>query len=145
MSRDTLKTNISSITIYFDPKIFHCSNNLLRYLYFQIFPFFSRDDCSSFCPFSEVIYFGISLSKDSCSFSAFSGVFYISFVFTPVLIFRGTVSFEPTSLPSIKHLVDSFAIELLFCCIGTSILVRTFAANICDSVTFFESINASSN
>ena len=58
-----------------------------------------------------------------------------------VLLFWGVTSFEPTSLPHFRHILDSF----VNCHTGTSIRAGVFAIGICDFVTFFVSMNASGN
>ena len=61
--------------------------------------------------------------------------------FPCVLFLWGISSFEPTSLPCFKHILDSFVNYP----IGTSIHAGVFAGEICDFVTFFVSMNAFRN
>ena len=65
----------------------------------------------------------------------------MSFCFPFVLHFRGVMSFDPMGLPRFERVLDSYA----FC--PSVILTRpgTFAAEICDFVTFFVSTNAFGN
>ena len=58
-----------------------------------------------------------------------------------VLRFRGVMSFDPMGLPRFERVLDSYA----FCHSVISTRVGTFAAGICDFVTFFVSTNASGN
>ena len=58
-----------------------------------------------------------------------------------VHLFRGVISFEQIGLPHFRSILDSFS----NCPLGTLIHARAFAVGICDFVTFFVSIKASSN
>ena len=51
------------------------------------------------------------------------------------------MSFDPMSLPRFERVLDSYA----FCPSVISTRAGTFAAGICDFVTFFVSTNASGN
>ena len=61
--------------------------------------------------------------------------------FPHILLFHGITSFEVASLPCFKHILDSF----INYSIGISIYVGEAAITISDFITFFVSMNASSN
>ena len=62
-------------------------------------------------------------------------------IFSYVILLWGVTSFEPKDLPCLRCILDSF----VNCLIGISIHVGVFATWICDIVTFFVLMNASSN
>ena len=62
-----------------------------------------------------------------------------------LFLFLGIVSLEPIGLPRFNHGLGSFAMLLCNFPVGISILAGIFAAEICDFVTFVESIKAPGN
>ena len=62
-------------------------------------------------------------------------------IFPCALLFRGVILFELTSLPRFRCILDS----IINYPARTSICVGVFAVRTCDFVTFFVSMNASSN
>ena len=62
-----------------------------------------------------------------------------------LFLFLGIVSFESISLLRFNRGLGSFVMKLFNFLVGISILAEIFAAEICDFVTFVESIKASGN
>ena len=91
--------------------------------------------------------FGFLFPGAICSFCISSRIWFSifdsswSFCFPFVLRFRGVMSFDPMGLPRFESVLDSYA----FCPSVISTYAGTFAAGICDFVTFFVSTNASGN